>query len=210
MLELKIRGREQSRASVYFALTREAHDRFRSGLAQSAGSLVSLAVVAEQAKQEAWLKHMEDAIWQLLLQHLFGAMCLEAFIYDYAATNLGDRYVQKYLDKLDLVAKWVVIPRLVLSKEIPRDGQAFQYLRLIKKERDKLVHSKSRGELTEQQRQEELAKYRIRLNPGRSDSVSDKELNVSAQLVDILSALKDLEKDCGREQDWWEILSLSA
>jgi hypothetical protein len=82
---------------------------------------------------------------------VFAAMCLEAFIYDYAALCLSDTYVQKYLDKLDLVSKWIVFPRLVSGKEIPRDSHAFERLRKLSRARNDLVHLKSR-EVTEVQK----------------------------------------------------------
>jgi hypothetical protein len=208
MLVLKMDGREDSRASSHFTLTYEAYARFRLDLGRSAHSLAASAAGCEIPDSDLWDKQLESAVRYLMVQHLYAAMCLEAFIYDYAATNLGDTYVQKYLDKLDLVSKWVIIPRLVLGKEISRDGQAFEYLRLIKRERDKLVHSKSRAKLTEEKRQKELAEYKIELRRGYSGLDTDKDLNVFAQLVDILGALKKLEKECGRAQVWWEIVEV--
>lgn len=42
---------------------------------------------------------------------VFSALSLEAFINDYASQRLSKSYFDNYLDKLDLVSKWVVIPR---------------------------------------------------------------------------------------------------
>jgi hypothetical protein len=71
-------------------------------------------------------------------------MCVEAEIYDYAATHLGDRYVKDNLDKLDVIAKWKVIPKLVAKASISSGGNAFHYLSDLVKARNRLVHAKSR------------------------------------------------------------------
>lgn len=78
-----------------------------------------------------------------LITICFSAMCVEAFIYDYAARHMSDSYVQKYLDRLDLAGKWVVIPKLVTGKEFPRSSNAFNSLKFLIKMRNKLVHFKS-------------------------------------------------------------------
>ena len=75
---------------------------------------------------------------------VFSAMCLEAFIFDYAATHLGDSYVKKYLDKLDLVSKYIVISKLVTGNNFSKDGQAYQGLVTLAKDRNRLVHFKSK------------------------------------------------------------------
>lgn len=78
-----------------------------------------------------------------LITICFSAMCVEAFIYDYAARHTSDSYVQKYLDRLDLAGKWVVIPKLVTGKEFPISSNAFDSLKFLIKMRNKLVHFKS-------------------------------------------------------------------
>jgi len=98
-------------------------------------------------------KHQAGAI-------IFGAMCLEAFIYDYAAHNFSDTYVKKYLDKLNLKAKWVIIPKLVTGKDFPTDSQAFQGLQKLIEERNKLVHHKSQPEKSDEEREERLKKLK--------------------------------------------------
>jgi hypothetical protein len=206
MLKLIIKGREQSRTSMYFDLTRETYERVDDNFRAAANYRIQCHLKNCKCDHSAWGTHFAKGIREFLVQHLFAAMCLEAFIYDYAATNFTDSYAKKYLDKLDLVAKWVVIPKLALCVEFPKDSQAFEYLRAIKKERDKLVHSKSRAELSEEEREKEIAQYD--LTPSRSFKDSDIGGNVFRQLVGILETLKDLEMKSGRQQDWWQIIEV--
>lgn len=74
---------------------------------------------------------------------VFAGMALEGFIYDYAAQNLSDSFVSKYLDKLDLKAKWVVVPRLVLGKQLDLGGKGLNLLGDLIRLRNGLVHPKS-------------------------------------------------------------------
>lgn len=74
---------------------------------------------------------------------VFSAMACEAAIYDLAAIQLGDDYVTKYLDKLDIVAKWIVVPSLICGKSLKIDGPAINGLRSLIRLRNALVHHKS-------------------------------------------------------------------
>lgn len=50
---------------------------------------------------------------------VIAGMCLEAAIYDYAVWHLDDTYVNNHLDRLNLLSKWMVIPKLITQREIP-------------------------------------------------------------------------------------------
>jgi hypothetical protein len=75
----------------------------------------------------------------------FAAMCLEAFFYDYAASNLGDGFTEEHLDKLDLPSKLLIVPRLVSGKAIDKSSHVFEKVKRLAKDRNYLVHFKSRG-----------------------------------------------------------------
>ena len=74
---------------------------------------------------------------------LFSAMCVEAAINDYAGKQLGDKYYQQHLASLDLVSKWVIIPRLVCGNSLDKSGAAFNSLKTLVSARNRLVHNKS-------------------------------------------------------------------
>ena len=80
-----------------------------------------------------------------IIDVVFTAMYFEAFIYDYSASCLGDRYSNEHLDKLDFLSKWLVIPKLVTGKEISKSGQAYESLKRLHKDRNSLVHLKSKA-----------------------------------------------------------------
>ena len=74
---------------------------------------------------------------------VFSAMCFEAAIYDYAAWQLGDAYAQDHLEKLDVVAKWIVVPKLVCQVDIRKDRAPFARFKQLITARNRLVHHKS-------------------------------------------------------------------
>lgn len=74
---------------------------------------------------------------------VFCALSSEAFINDYAIRHLSKSYLEKYLDKLNLYSKWVVIPRLLTDSQLDTSVQPMQDLDWLIKERNSLVHVKT-------------------------------------------------------------------
>lgn len=78
-----------------------------------------------------------------LIVVVFSTMAIEAYIYDYAARHLGDKYVKDHLDKLDTLSKWIIIPKLVTGREISRNENWRGLLTKLLKARNSVVHYKS-------------------------------------------------------------------
>lgn len=74
---------------------------------------------------------------------IFTAIAVEAYIYDYAARNLGDSFVKDHLDKLDTVSKWLIIPELVTGNKLPKRQHWHGELKKLIKARNSLIHYKS-------------------------------------------------------------------
>jgi hypothetical protein len=68
---------------------------------------------------------------------------VESYIYDYAARHFSDSYVKNYIDKMDVKGKWVVVPRLITGRELPRSHKWFKLLETLISERNSIVHNKS-------------------------------------------------------------------
>lgn len=75
---------------------------------------------------------------------IFAALCVEAAINDYAGIHFGDVYSGKHLQGLDVISKWVVVPKLACGKSIDKTGPSFSALTQLIRSRNKLVHNKSR------------------------------------------------------------------
>ena len=153
----------------------------------------------------------------------FSAMALEAFIYDYAARNLGDGYVSQYLDKLDLTSKWLVVPRLVTGSAIDPGCQAIYLLKDLVKTRNRLDHSKSKNASFTPEFFDWLVKIQDRLSERLSALKGLMAVYHLAALLDRLDENADARfmltigscynaddpSDFTTHEDWEAILSLS-
>lgn len=75
---------------------------------------------------------------------VFCIMTLESFINEYAIVNLSKSYFKNYLDKLDLKAKWIIIPKLITGNQIDTGSEAFELFLKTLKIRHKIVHDKTK------------------------------------------------------------------
>ena len=87
----------------------------------------------------------DDRIGRIaLIVVVFCAMSLEAYINHYAISHLSKNYLKTYLDKLDLLSKWIVIPRITTGTQLDAGSRPLQDLSWLITLRNKLVHYKSR------------------------------------------------------------------
>lgn len=190
---LRMIGRFAPYAPLYYEICEDNYRQYQRDRAE----------LIERKKQSP--KHWDDLIvcGQAALNHgtksvIFAGLCLEAFIYDYAARRFSNSYVDNFLDKLNLVAKWVVIPKLVLDKEFPRDTQAFERLVKLKKARDSYVHAKSKQEPASD---EERARMLEELEEKETENFENSYIAVK----EVLAQLRELEEDDQRGK-WWALI----
>ena len=75
---------------------------------------------------------------------IFLCTFLESYIYDFAGIVLGDNYAKTHLDKLDLISKWIIIPKIITGQEIDKSKSYFSRLKELVTWRNKLIHPKSK------------------------------------------------------------------
>jgi hypothetical protein len=135
----------------------------------------------------------------------FATMCLEAFIYDYAAHYFSDTYVKRYIDKLDLISKWVLVPKLAIGRDFTRDSKAFEYLVKLAKFRNELVHAKSKPLPRHDPDSNEFMKEvvpMLKKDIGRDHYMSD--ISPYKMILEIFTELRKLESDDIATQ-WWQL-----
>lgn len=79
-----------------------------------------------------------------LIVIIFSTLSLEAYINYYSAIRLSKNYHSNYLDRLDLLSKWIIIPRLITGKQMDPGSKPLQNLSWLVSLRNKLVHYKPR------------------------------------------------------------------
>lgn len=86
-----------------------------------------------------------DRIGRLvLIVVVFCAISLEAYINHYAISHLSKNYFETYLDKLGLLSKWIVIPRITTGTQLEVGIRPLEDLSWLISLRNKLAHHKSR------------------------------------------------------------------
>lgn len=133
---LKTWGRFNALAGHYYDIAAEAYDQFLDAKQH----VVPLPEEGDPAEHFASERRLLTASFQTIV---FSGMACEAAIYDLAAVQLGDDYAAQYLDKLDLLAKWIVVPSLICGQKLKEHGPAINSLRTLVRTRNALVHHKS-------------------------------------------------------------------
>lgn len=90
----------------------------------------------------------EDISFDMFLEYtistiVFSAMCIEAFLNDYAASCLGDEEFYGYFDKLSIEGKFALVAKFVLATEIDKSKSYYSRLKSLIRDRNKYTHSKS-------------------------------------------------------------------
>lgn len=140
---------------------------------------------------EAWIELdpiEEERDQECIVATVFTGLYFEALIYDYGASCLGDKYVRNYLDKLDFMSKWIIVPRLTVGKEIDKAGKAYAALHQLHKDRNSLVHLKSRElSFTPEQMTEYLAE--------REKDLQRSAQNCKTALESVVQELYELDPE---------------
>ncbi len=90
-----------------------------------------------------------DQLESLLLKEtikgvIFLGAFLESYFFEFAAVALGQGYAEKYIEKIDLTAKIVLVPKLVTGEEIKRDLNFWSGIKDLIKWRNRIVHNKTK------------------------------------------------------------------
>ncbi len=80
---------------------------------------------------------------QFCISIVFSGMCVEAFLYDYAAHAFSDDFVREHLDGMRFLSKCASYPKLITGVDIDRSGAHWSALAMLNRTRNRFVHSKS-------------------------------------------------------------------
>ena len=74
---------------------------------------------------------------------VFAEMSIEALINDHLAASIGDDFFYNYFDKMSIDSKIMLIAKFIFGVEIRKDSKLYSCLKLLIRERNRLVHNKS-------------------------------------------------------------------
>ncbi len=87
------------------------------------------------------LKSIEE---NAVITVLMASAAVELYINDAAARLLGQNYSERHFDRIDIVSKWMLLPRLVSKYAPDRESKGIRLLRTLVETRNKLMHPKSK------------------------------------------------------------------
>ncbi len=130
--------------AMYYRIARDKAKQYRS-FDTELTDLQTRGVAEEELSEIARRMECcyEEREQSAVISITFAGMSLEAFFYDYAAERLGDEFVVRHLDKLDLKSKFLIYPRLVCGQTPDKSKSAYSSLRSLVSLRNDLVHFKS-------------------------------------------------------------------
>src|SRR5215475_11985307 len=128
-------------SKIFVSIARESNEQVQV----LAPSLHEVASRVEQnpCSQEAiaqWGELHNRLVKHACITIIFAAAVAEAYIYDYRARGISDSFMRKYVDRLDLLPKWVVFPQLIQGQPFPREGQGIELLGKLLAARNRLIH----------------------------------------------------------------------
>ncbi len=91
---------------------------------------------------EELLSYSKVVYNQSTIAVVFSAMTLESFINEYSIKSLPKNIFKNHLDKLSLLSKFIITPKLNGGSEMNTDCQEYQDLNWLIKLRNDLVHFK--------------------------------------------------------------------
>ena len=105
----------------------------------------------------ALLASKNDAIGELaIIVVIFCALAVEAYINHYGISRLSKNFFTRYLDRLEVLAKWVIVPRIVTGKQLNPGSASLQDLSWLISLRNRLVHYKSKQIEIEELREDDF------------------------------------------------------
>lgn len=102
----------------------------------------------EFTEYDHW-RHANGEVFELIDEHsaitiVFAAAACELYINDVGARLLGDTYYHVHIDRMELLSKWIIVPRLINGHQVDRGGQAYSMLKALIGRRNELMHPKSK------------------------------------------------------------------
>lgn len=201
-----VNGVRTSAISTFANITRENH-RNLIGIETQKREIEEKLIQSETEDDQRFLeyelmKFIEKGDKYAAIVIVFAALTIEAYIYDYAARSFSDTFSKNYIDKLDPISKWVIIPRLVTGKALPTDHKWFELLDRLFKQRNNLIHYKSSSPPVETGKAIEYFKKKQ-----MDSALFYKTATEAIELFNLLgSELKKIDPD---EALWLEILNPS-
>ncbi|WP_143046361.1 hypothetical protein [Trichormus sp. NMC-1] len=153
-------------------------------------------------KQESIDKSYSEFSESAITSIIFSGLTVESFINYYGISRLSKNEFDNYLDKLDLLSKWIVIPKFVTGNSIDTGSHAISLLKQLIRSRNKLVHYKS-SKISPHDFYSSLKNFQPTDPKSRLPWIEDAEIGIQA-IYKLLSEIVKIDSSISREETEWE------
>ena len=126
---------------IYLSIAKEA----KSTAEEIHGRLDSLLGQHREVTLE-YVKAHSSVTKQSKICIVFSAMAIEAFINEYAVNKLSKKFFKSHLDRMSLLTKLILVPRLAKDTELEKDGQLYEDCKWLIDYQNYLVHFHAKTE----------------------------------------------------------------
>ena len=183
---------------MYFKVAKESLENALSS-EQSVRSLMTdpSPWIKQDLIDQSYSEFSEAAITSIV----FAGLTIESFINYYGISRLSKAQFENYLDKLDLLAKWIVIPKFVTGNSIDTGSEAISLLKRLIRSRNKLVHYKT-SRNSPQEFYKSLANFQPTDPKSRLPWIEDAEKGIQA-IYELVGEIAKVDTSIDREETEW-------
>lgn len=171
---------------LYFKVAKE---KLNSALVCEKSLISWMTDTCRWIKQDSIDQSYSELVENSISSIIFSGLTVESFINYYGITRLSKNQFNTYLDKLDLLSKWIVIPKFVTGKSIDTGSQSIEFLNKLIRSRNKLVHYKS-SQSSIKDFYDMISSLKNNIHQQRMPWIKDAEIGIQA----IYKLLEDIVK----------------
>jgi len=131
---------------------------------------------------------------------IFQAFSVEAYMNFYGAIKLGDNVFKNHYDRISILDKIIIIPRIATGRDFPKGDNIYGLIKKLFKHRDMLVHYKSNAVDTRSTSDLDFCNVLYKCYEFVLDGLDD-IINVYPKLKILLSSMEDKKVDLFYEQE---------
>lgn len=196
---------------MYFKVAKENLEQARSSEQSVRNWMTDTSPwIKQDSIDQSYSAFSEAAITSII----FAGLTAESFINYYGISRLSKAQFDNYLDRLDLLAKWIVVPKFVTGNSIDTGSEAVSLLKRLIQSRNKLVHYKT-SRNSPQEFYESLANFQPTDLKSRLPWIEDAEKGIQAiyellrEIVKVDTSIDLGETEWIEESDrWFQIWSI--
>lgn len=172
----------------------------RKELDEVANHEKSFDILSHSPEEDIKFKNLYDKTISSAISFIvFQAFAVEAYMNFYGAKKIGDKEFISHYDRISIIDKIVIVSKIATSKDFPKGEHVFELVRRLFRQRDKLVHYKSKAIDIGSCSEEDFCKHQYNCYEFIFDGIEE-ITNTYPQLKATLAKMENKQIDLFSEQ----------